>query len=85
MASSDRKSDPAGGDGIRVTVDGNVFDIIARPDRTGEYDYRWASGPNPDYGFSSASSTGRRLEMLDHVNAIRNFLAQIDPNTGYIE
>lgn len=85
MTSSDRRDDPAGGDGIRVTVDGNVFDIVALPGRPGEYNYRWVSGPNPDYGFSSASSSKRRLEMLDHVNAIRNFLTQINPKTGYIE
>lgn len=85
MTSSDRRDDPAGGDGIRVTVDGNVFDIVALPGRPGEYNYRWVSGPIPDYGFSSASSNKRRLEMLDHVNAIRNFLTQINPKTGYIE
>jgi hypothetical protein len=69
----------------RVEVDGEVFDVVARRDPPGHVDYRWISGPNPDYGFSSASSDGRASTMVDHVAAIRNFLSQVDPATGYIE
>jgi hypothetical protein len=70
---------------VRVIVDGEVFDVTTQPDRPGQYHYAWISGPNPDYGFSSASSDGRLSSMVDHEEAIRNFLALVDPVTGYIE
>lgn len=71
-----RVGPPAAGDGA-------VFDIVPRPDHPGTYDYTWVSGPNPGYGFSSASSD--RSPAADHERAIRDFLAQIDPETGHIE
>jgi hypothetical protein len=70
---------------VRVTVDGEVFDVTTQPDRPGAYHYAWISGPNPGYGFSEASSDGRRSTMADHEEAIRNFLSLVDPETGYIE
>ena len=70
---------------FRVAVDGEVFDVVGRPDHPGQYDYAWTSGPNPGYGFSSASSDGRLSTMADHEEAIRNFLSQVDPETGFIE
>jgi hypothetical protein len=85
VATQDHKQPASPPQALRVTIDGNVFDIAAVAEHPGEYHYTWISGPNPGYGFTSASSTGKRLEMLDHVNAVRNFLTQIDPKTGYIE
>jgi hypothetical protein len=70
---------------VRVEVDGEVFDVVARRDRPGQYDYAWISGPNHGYGFSSASSDGRSSTAADHEAAIRDFLSQIDPETGFIE
>ena len=69
----------------RIEVDGQLFEVSARADRPGQYDFAWLSGPNPDYGFSSASSDGSAMTAGDFEDAIRNFLAQIDPATGYIE
>ena len=69
----------------RVEVDGEVFDVVARRDRPGQYHYTWVSGPNPGYGFSSGSSDGRTMSDADIEASIRNFLAQVDPETGYIE
>jgi hypothetical protein len=69
---------------VRVTIDGEVFDVTTG-DRPGHYHYAWISGPNPDYGFSSASSDRRPSTMVDHEEAIRNFLSLVDPETGYIE
>jgi hypothetical protein len=43
------------------------------------------SGPNPGYGFSAATSDGSRLDALQLEDVIRNFLAQVDPETGYID
>lgn len=70
---------------VRVIADGEVFDVAAQPDHPGHYHYAWISGPNPDYGFSSASSDGRPRSIVDHEEAIRNFLTHVDPDTGYIE
>jgi hypothetical protein len=64
---------------IRVEVDGEVFDVVARRDHPGQYDHEWTSGPNSGYGFFSASSDGRPSTMADHEEAIRNFLSQVDP------
>jgi hypothetical protein len=69
----------------RVEVDGEVFDVVARRDRPGQYHYTWVSGPNPGYGFSAATSDGRALSNADFEASIRNFLAQVDPETGSIE
>ena len=70
---------------VRVTVNGEVFDVTTQPDRPGHYEYAWISGPNPGYGFFSQSSDGRPSTMVDHEDAIRNFLSQVNPETGYIE
>jgi hypothetical protein len=70
---------------IQIEVDGEVFGIVGRRDRPGQYDYTWISGPNPGYGFSVASSDGRPSTMADHETAIHDFLSQVDPTTGYIE
>ncbi len=70
---------------IRIDVDGQLFEVVARPDRPGQYDFAWVSGPHPGYGFSSASSNGSAMNMADFEDAIRHFLAQVDPETGYIE
>jgi hypothetical protein len=70
---------------VRVCVDGEDFEITSSLERPGQYHYDWVSGPNPGYGFSSASSDGRPSTIDDHEEAIRNFLRQVDPETGYIE
>lgn len=70
---------------IRVEVDGQVFEVQARPDLPGQYDFTWLSGPNPGYGFSSRSSDGSALSASDLEESIRSFLAQVDPVTGFVE
>ena len=70
---------------MRVEVDGELFVISIRPDRPGQYDFSWVSGPNPGYGFSSSTSEDGSLTDAQVRAAIRGFLAQIDPDTGYIE
>jgi hypothetical protein len=56
---------------IDVTVDGQVFSVVAHPDRLGQYDFAWISGPNDGYGFSSVSSDGRPMGRDDIDRAIR--------------
>ena len=68
----------------RVEVDAELFDVTVR-ERPGQYHFAWVSGPNPGYGFSIGTSDGQRLSDADIEASIRNFLAQVDPETGYIE
>jgi hypothetical protein len=60
-----------------------VFDVAAERDRPGQYHYTWVSGPSPGYGFRN--SDGHAMSNADIEADIRNFLAQVDPATGYIE
>jgi hypothetical protein len=32
---------------IRVEVDGQLLEVLARPDRPGQYDFAWVSGAEP--------------------------------------
>ncbi|GAA0948060.1 hypothetical protein GCM10009554_45300 [Kribbella koreensis] len=67
----------------RVEVDGELFDV--RVDQPGHYHFDWISGPNPGYGFSSATSDGSPLSTASMEESIRSFLKQVDLTTGYIE
>jgi hypothetical protein len=64
-----------------VVVNGQEFRVRPRPDEPGVYDFDWRTGP-PDYGFTSGGGT---LTPAEVEAAIRNFLEQVDPRTGYIE
>ncbi len=65
---------------LTVHVDGEVFAL--RSDTRGGTHYDWVSGPNPGYGFTMSPTAD--LPEDDHRENIRSFLAQIDPETGYI-
>ena len=93
-------SRPTAQDGTFVlNVDGEIFSVTLRPDEPGACDYDWESGPNEGYGFSSlrhvayssvldlATSPSTALESAtidEHRESIRDFLLQINPETGYI-
>ena len=47
------------------------------------YSYDWLTSPNPDYGFSCSRGLVEFTDD-DHVSMIRAFLADIDPETGYM-
>ena len=66
---------------VTLEVDGETVAVHAAP--LGGTHYRWLSGPNDDYGFSSSVEPGAPLE--EHVFSIRTFLSMVDPTTGYIE
>jgi hypothetical protein len=72
-------------DPFQLEVDGQLFEVQARPDSPGHYDLTWLTGPNPGYGFTSKSSDATLLPPDLLKESIRSFLAQIDPDTGYIE
>ncbi|MFR9806434.1 hypothetical protein ACL02T_29720 [Pseudonocardia sp. RS010] len=67
-----------------VVVDGQEFIVQQRSMEQGTYDFNWTTGPNPNYGFSS-SGWNRRITLEDATRAIRDFLRQVNPQTGYIE
>lgn len=63
-------------------VDGETFDVRRRDD-DGSNHYDWISGPNAGYGFSLFAGF-EPLSRERHREAIRGFLAGIDPETGYL-
>ena len=68
-----------------MVVDGEHFDVSERDGEPGVFDFRWTSGPNEGYGFGSARHGGGGMTDAELEGAIRNFLSQVDPTTGYIE
>jgi hypothetical protein len=70
-------------DGISRTleVDGELFAL--RSNEFGGTDYTWLSGPNPGYGFGVSPTPNPSVD--EHMANIRDFLALVDPTTGYIE
>ncbi|MEH1099173.1 hypothetical protein [Micromonospora sp. CPCC 205561] len=73
-----------GGDPIMLTVDGQQFRVRQRAERPGEYDFDWLSGPH-DYGFGISGAAGSAMTEPEMEEAIRDFLAEIDPATGYLK
>jgi hypothetical protein len=73
--------DAADGTSLTLEVDGQLFAL--RPNESGGTDYTWLSGPNPGYGFGMGPTPN--LSPGEHVENIRNFLAVVDPTSGYIE
>lgn len=69
-------------DPILMTVDGQDFRIRERAERPGEYDFDWLNGPH-DYGFGITRAKGA-MTPREMEKAIRDFLAEIDPATGYL-
>jgi hypothetical protein len=47
-----------------------------------EYDYDWLTGPNEGYGFGVSGPFEESED--EHTARIRDFLADIDPATGYL-
>lgn len=66
---------------VRVVVDGESFDVV----RDGStIHHTWVSGPNEGYGFSVGGSGATELTDEEVRSAIRAFLSEIDPRTGYL-
>lgn len=76
---------------MELDVDGERFSVVER--EFGTYDVTRLTGPHPGYGFSisgrshgaGAGYAARGLGDGQLVDAIRSFLAQVDPVTGFIE
>ena len=72
-------------DQVRLTVDGQVFDVRYDLKQPGTYHYSWVNGPPDGYGFTSGRSDRQRDTLEAHEAHIREFLSAVDPMTGYIE
>ncbi|MBD3008329.1 MULTISPECIES: hypothetical protein [unclassified Streptomyces] len=68
-----------------LRVDGEGFEVGERAGEPGTYDLTWLTGPNPGYGFTIGVHGADSLSTRELEEAARDFLAQVDPETGYIE
>lgn len=69
---------------MKLVVDGETFEVTTDPALPGQYDCRWLTGPH-DYGFSIARSDGSAIGEDELRRAISDFLADINPQTGYLD
>ena len=68
----------------RVEINDEVFEVTTRMDSPGQVDLVWLTGPNAGYGFSSRRSQGTFSDDELETQA-RDFLANINPETGYLD
>ena len=67
-----------------LTVEGHQWLVREQHDHPGGYDFEWLTGPDR-YGFSIGSSDGSPMTVPAMELHIINFMAQIDPETGYLD
>lgn len=81
---ADVQKDPrlSGDDDLRLTVDGETFAVHAT--LHGSIHYTWVSGPNDGYGFSTLGTEQAPTDE-QHQTVIREFLADINPATGFLQ
>lgn len=72
----------SGGEAREFTVDGETFRVTAGAGS--EYRFDWVSGHNPGYGFATSIYGGGTMSDEQIVASIHDFLAEIDPETGYL-
>lgn len=70
-------------DSIELLVDGECFVVSRRPASLGTYDFRWISHPE-SYGFATGGDPAWRPDQDELTEDIGAFLAQVDPETGYL-
>ena len=58
--------------------------FVVQRDADGSYHYDWVTGRNAGYGFSVGSGTDFERTDEEHLAEIREFLREIDPDTGYL-
>lgn len=69
---------------LTIVIDGE--ELAVRRRRPGIYDYDWVNHRHGGYGFFSATNDRSAIKRgADHVDAIRDFLEQVDPETGFLE
>ena len=68
-----------------LEVDGEQFSVHLSVDAATGYtdtSYTWLSGPHQGYGFGVGGPPQPSVE--DHRRHVREFLAMVDPGTGFI-
>ena len=70
-------------DPVELLVDGETFVVTRRAGSTGTYDFAWTSHP-ASYGFTIGSNADWHPDRVELAEQIRSFLADIDPETGYL-
>ncbi|MFB9323562.1 hypothetical protein [Cryptosporangium minutisporangium] len=68
----------------RLTVQGHDWTVTERTGERGIYDFEWLTGPHP-YGFTAGMLGDGLMNEADLESAIADFLAQINPETGYLD
>jgi hypothetical protein len=58
---------------IRVTVEGELFEVVASAEHPGQYHFAWLSGPNEGYGFSESRSDRTAMSEPEIEASIRAF------------
>lgn len=69
---------------MKMVVDGETFEVTIDRALAGQYDCRWLTGPH-DYGFAMARSDSSPIGEDELRRAISEFLAEINPETGYLD
>jgi hypothetical protein len=69
----------------RLLVDGQEFEVSQPEGQPGTYHLAWLTGPDPQYGFGFTAHPPVRVGREHLEEAVREFLAQVDPDTGHIE
>jgi hypothetical protein len=69
----------------RMSVDGEEFEVSPREGTPGSYDLTWLTGPDPQYGFGFSTHPPVAADRAQLEEAVRDFLSQVDPETGHIE
>lgn len=64
-------------------MNGEVFVVTRRPGSLGTYDFTWTSHPQ-SYGFAAGVNAEWRPDRAEMTESIREFLSQVDPDTGYL-
>jgi hypothetical protein len=70
--------------GTQLSVDGEIFEIVPPSSDGHRFTYTWLTGRNRGYGFTSHAFGDVEDPERTHATAIRSFLHQIDPATGFI-
>ncbi|WP_405849058.1 hypothetical protein [Streptomyces sp. NBC_01518] len=69
----------------RMSVDGEEFEVSQPDGKPGTYHFTWLTGPDPQYGFGFAIHPPVQSSTEHLEEAVREFLSQVDPDTGHIE
>lgn len=67
-----------------VTVEDHTFLVGPDPAQRGVYRFDWLTG-TPGYGFSAGRWEQGPMTVTEAEEAIRDFLAGIDPATGFLD